>query len=603
MKHEKGGGRHLDSVATPPAASAVHADRAQTDARRWRLVFYAVAAGYLLVTILAWQLGYLRDPGRRITGMDSVYYYVYLPSVFFDGDLDFTNNLERLYHPGYKSKLTPIGLPENQFSVGPAILWAPLYGLAHLATLLARLFGAALPADGYGPLYMGFVYVGNSLYAVLGVVLTALFLKPFFRPAAVGLACVAIMLASQLTYYFWSFTAMSHNTSFAMAALFFLLWRRKGVHPATALAAALMFLARWQNLLLLAPLVISSAADLVGAFKGEGPAPAAWVKRHTLFALVFLAGVSPQLAAWWILYGSPVTIPQGSGFISFGDIKLWPVLFGANHGLFTWHPLLLAGVAGLVLFWRRNRVLAAGLLAAFACQALMNAVVYDPSASWSFGHRRFISLLPVFAFGLACLVDGLGRLNRGALAAAGAVVLALAVWNEAFIFQYHRGIITRCGELSFRELVTDKFRLGALAHARALNLAAFKALQTRDLAAFDAAAKGAYELSPPHWRADILYALAALVHNRPEEGLEALSRWHESEPPALLPRWAMAELYARQGDYPAAARLFRPDDPSEAPDLDAEIRARIEARAKSVLDVRFYRRYQALIMKVIYLRS
>src|SRR5204863_9632585 len=87
-----------------------------------------------------------RRYGRLIVG-DGIYYYVYLRSAVLDGDLDFTND-DTIYQqynnedPIKKAEMlarkTPTGLAGNLFSVGPAILWSPVF----LVTRgLALLFG------------------------------------------------------------------------------------------------------------------------------------------------------------------------------------------------------------------------------------------------------------------------------------------------------------------------------------------------------------------------------------------------------------------------------------------------------------------------------
>ncbi len=98
-----------------------------------------------------------RRYGRLIVG-DGIYYYVYLRSAVLDGDLDFTNDYT-LYQqfnnedPRKKAEmlerdLTPTGKPGNLFSVGPALLWAPVFIPTHLVALALN-----LPHDGFSYYY------------------------------------------------------------------------------------------------------------------------------------------------------------------------------------------------------------------------------------------------------------------------------------------------------------------------------------------------------------------------------------------------------------------------------------------------------------------
>ena len=91
---------------------------------RWRAnenrVYIVLIVAYLVLTSGFGYLGYLENIERRIRGNDSVYYYSYLRSAFFDRDLNFENEWAHFY-----------GAPENSpsydnvFSIGPAILWTP----------------------------------------------------------------------------------------------------------------------------------------------------------------------------------------------------------------------------------------------------------------------------------------------------------------------------------------------------------------------------------------------------------------------------------------------------------------------------------------------
>ena len=75
----------------------------------------------------------LRAIGRGMA--DGVGYYAYLPSVFFDGDLNFTNEFDPQQSPFTHIPLNiPAARPGyliNPWSVGPAIYWTPFWLLGH----------------------------------------------------------------------------------------------------------------------------------------------------------------------------------------------------------------------------------------------------------------------------------------------------------------------------------------------------------------------------------------------------------------------------------------------------------------------------------------
>jgi len=60
------------------------------------------------------------------------------------------------------------------------------------------------------------------------------------------------------------------------------------------------------------------------------------------------------------------------------------VLFSANHGLFYWHPLLLAGLVGLIaLAWRQGRLVRAGIAAVAVWSAGVFAQGRNFAGNWT----------------------------------------------------------------------------------------------------------------------------------------------------------------------------------------------------------------------------
>src|SRR5260370_11865855 len=78
----------------------------------------------------------------------------------------------------------------------------------------------------------------------------------------------------------------------------------------------------------------------------------------------------------------------------------------------------------------------------------------------SFGNRFFISLTPIFIFGLALLLQRFAQLfrsQRGAFAAAAALLFFLVAWNAGFIFQWGSHLIPARGPVSFSEITPNQF--------------------------------------------------------------------------------------------------------------------------------------------------
>ncbi len=430
-----------------------------------------VAILFLFVVVFAASIALApRRYGRLIVG-DGIYYYVYLRSVVLDGDLDFTNDFT-LYQSYNSQDLvkkqemleehkTPLGKPANYFSVGPALLWAPAYIPIHLLAL-----ALGLPHDGFSYLYEApplFLSIG---YAFIGILLMYRVAAGMFSRWAALVAVLGVWLATNVVYYMGVSPSASHALSMFAVSLFLYLWRRTRVNRTLrqwfllGLSAGLMTLVRWQDLLVaLLPLF-----ELIGGWQQESKTSSSLsALRASLAAgLVFMAGLalafSPQMAAWQILYGSPLTAPQGSGFFYPLRPEMWNVLFGLKRGLFTWTPLVLLAVIGFFPLYRRDRLLGLSCVVILLAETYVNSIVYDWWGGEAFGARRFIGLMPLFALGLAALVDALRpQFSRSVVAAALGIFI---IWNMLFILQYDlwlHGIGHISAQPTLKEITVDKF--------------------------------------------------------------------------------------------------------------------------------------------------
>ncbi|RIK27016.1 MAG: hypothetical protein DCC52_09740 [Chloroflexi bacterium] len=230
--------------------------------------------------------------GRLIVG-DGIYYYVYLRSAVLDGDLNFQNDYE-IYQSFNTQDLrkkqemlerkTPIGMPANLFSVGPAVLWAPLFLLTH--------FGAALwhqTGDGYALWEQAPLMLASIAYGFIGILLMYRVTAGMFSKFAALVSLLGIWLATNVVYYMGISPSASHVLSMFASALFVYLWWRgqKGWTKlgwlGWGLSAGLMALVRWQDLLiallaLLEWIAVTRAARqttknwlaLAGTFVGRG---------------------------------------------------------------------------------------------------------------------------------------------------------------------------------------------------------------------------------------------------------------------------------------------------------------------------------------------
>ena len=398
-----------------------------------------LAIGVLFAAAYGSSLVLLRKPGGQIVVGDALNHYVQLRSIVFDRDLQFRNEYARLHGVPEEAiaavsegeRMTPTDHIRNYMPFGPALLWAPLFLLVTALVWFANLFGAGYPLDGYARLFQATAGFSGIAAACAGSVLAwAAAARLVDRGAAIW-ATLAVWLSSSALYYSLVSPTYSHAASMFAVSAFWLAWtgsrdrQTLARYAAVGALAGVAALMRWQDaILLLIPI-------------GE----AAWRRRDGLAATAARAGAAiaaaalaftPQMAVWAVLYGSPLVIPQGSGFMRWSEPALWAVLFSDNHGLFSWTPIVLLSVAGLVPLARREPIVGAAGIGFVLVTWYVNAAVADWWGGEAFGARRFISCYPVFVLGLASLFADVWR----SLAARRVVTVAFTAYTLLLLLQY-----------------------------------------------------------------------------------------------------------------------------------------------------------------------
>lgn len=419
-----------------------------------------VLGALLVVSLLAFLV---TVPLPRVDGMligsDGVGYYMYVRSMVIDGDVDFANEYAFLYPERDVSSLrTATGLTANQFAVGPALLWLPFFVAAHWAALALNALGVPIATDGYGYLYQAAVCVGSIVYGAGAMVLMHRTARRLFPDTAL-LACVLLWVTTNFIYYLIIEPSMSHMCSVFATSLLMYLW--VSTRPLTSLrrclyigmAGGLVGLVRQPDAtFLLLPLLdflllrepISERMKRIGVSVGG------------FFAVFWV-----QMLVWNTLNGSPFL----SGYLmnpeqsfSWFSPHLVEVLFSTEHGLFLWHPIYLFALAGLVWFWRTDRLLTGLLLLGFLMQLYIIAAWSYWSQADAFGGRMFLASLPIFAIGLASLFH---RIKGKAFAWSTAIGVAgvLLLWNALFLVQYRMGFISMDGPYTIQELTVGKAQM------------------------------------------------------------------------------------------------------------------------------------------------
>lgn len=400
----------------------------------------AIIGAVMLVVYLAAVLLFPKADGRIVFG-DATHHFVQLRSLVFDHDLNFRDDYVRIYHlhggeRGLEwvfTDLTRTGHVRNYMPIGPALLWAPLYLLVAAAETMRAWMGLGIPPDGFGRAFQLVPGVTGILAATAAAWITFRLAARFTDRASAAVATIGIWLGSHALYYSLVSPSYSHAASMFTGALFFAAWLatrdrpgvwRAALWGALAGASALM---RWQDAVFVVVPLVEIARWPTGwrtKLAGAAAMSAAWL-------VVF----SPQMVVWDVLYGQPFALPQGPSFMRWSAPHLAAVLLSDNHGLFTWTPIIVLAIAGLVTFARRLPAVALPIAAVLLVSWYVNAAVADWWAGEAFGARRFLSLFPLFVLGLAVWLQP-RRSDAPIRPWRLAVVAGLVVANGLLLVQY-----------------------------------------------------------------------------------------------------------------------------------------------------------------------
>jgi hypothetical protein len=240
--------------------------------------------------------------------------------------------------------------------VGPAILWLPLFLVATAGAWLLNLTGAQIPIDGYGRLFQATAGFSGIAAATLGVWISWRACRWLYPARAAAWATLVLWLSSSAIYYSLVSPTYSHAASLLAASGFWYAWIRSNEASPTrryALLGCLTGIAalmRWQDAILLAPV----ALDLLLNVRARRFSLATAVWLGLLSLVTAAVAFVPQMIVWMTLYGQPLAMPQGGGFMRWTEPALWSVLFSDWHGLLTWTPVVAVALVGLMAHSRRR---------------------------------------------------------------------------------------------------------------------------------------------------------------------------------------------------------------------------------------------------------
>jgi hypothetical protein len=418
---------------------------------------------------------------------DGVGYYAYARALLIEHQLDFrqdwlhANSSFRMGRVDDQDRILPLeftstGHLDNHFSIGPAILWAPFLLAAQAAVKFNHLLGGHIPADGFSFPYILAIALGSAFYGFLGILLSFEIARKYFPARWAFLGSLGIWFASSLPVYMYFNPSWSHAHSAFMVALFFWYWDRTRADRSwtqwlvLGLISGLMMDVYYVCAVLL---VVPLAESLAGYWQGIQARQLQPVGRlflqNILFALTAFLAFLPTLITKKIIYG---------GYLNFGYHEHWAlaspallrVCFSSEHGLFSWTPIILFAVIGLVLLQKQDRALSLYTLLAFVTYLYAIGCYENWAGISSFGNRFFVALTPLFILGLASLFDWLAEAwqERRAAIFAASLTAVLIVWNMGLVFQWGTHLIPARGPISWHDTAYNQVAVVPVQAARTL---------------------------------------------------------------------------------------------------------------------------------------
>ncbi|HYP39525.1 MAG TPA: glycosyltransferase family 39 protein [Chloroflexia bacterium] len=435
----------------PLAAQAAMLTPERSAARRWWHDRALVALVTLFVVVAPLVTS-------RIYASDEIQYFAYTHSLFFDGDLDFSNQylyfyesdkvkFQAIYEDLYLKHEPETGLPINVAPIGTGLLWMPSFAAAHSFVLAASALGMDIPANGYSQPYIVAICLTSYLYGCLGLLLCYLLAKGLFGSGVAAFAVATVWLATPLVFYTVVAPPWSHATSLFTVTLFLWYWNRTRRKEGRSLrewallgaSAGLMMLVREQDALFMVVPATEAALALVGDWRAKVQALTANIRRWVIGLL--LMGITaavvfvPQLIAYRVITGGFGPSKVVSGKFTWTAPNALNVLFSPEHGLIPWTPVLVLALIGLALLWRTDRTLTLALSVAFLLQVYVAGSFLTWQSAGSFGQRRFINSTSIFVLGACALVAWALANGCPKWLIAGVAALFVA-WNAGLLMQY-----------------------------------------------------------------------------------------------------------------------------------------------------------------------
>lgn len=410
---------------------------------QWFIGFFLLLASIFLAHY--WVVG------QAVYG-DGIYHYAFTRSIVKDGDIHLVNEYSHTYSPVNNNNVYPVapvtvenvtanGFAQNKYGIGAPLFWVIPFAFVDFFVNVWNIVSLPISSHGFSDLYQISVGLFNVAAASLGVVLLYVFLKNYFKPVPAFIAVATVLFGSNLFYYSSLDVINSHPFSFLFSTIFLFYWWKtfaRRTHKQWFLLGiilGILLLIRTQDIVFLVLIV----AEIIVLLKQKGFTMShirQEIPKYLLFAVGLILAFLPQLFVWQTLYGDIWTSPyiRGGERFTFLNPHLIELFIYSKIGIVFWTPLFLVCIAGLVFFFKKQKMLAGLSLLLVVSEIYFISAWSGWTQGESYGVRMLISSIPFMAIGLAYMTQKL--LERFTLKKVIIICSAVVAFNFALVFYF-----------------------------------------------------------------------------------------------------------------------------------------------------------------------
>jgi hypothetical protein len=376
--------------------------------------YFTLSKSTILVCILFISIYRLNTVQDNETSWDVLGYYLPLPATVIHHDpglknidwLKEANEGNKYTDTYYQLGVNEKGDPMYFFLFGMAIFYLPFFLLGHGS---AALFG--YPMDGFSEPYQFCLVIGGVVYTIIGLIFLRKILLNFYTEKISALVILIIVFATNYSHHLTIKNLETVNILFMLMTIliwFTIKWHKEHKTKqliAIALSVALMTLVKPSEVFALFIPLFWNVSSRAG-FKEKRAL--IWKHRKQFLIAIGLAVMIfvPQLFYWYKKTGSFIFDSyQNAGVgLDFRHPYIFEVLFSYKKGWLIYTPIMILGLIGLYLIYRKQKEIRLALLFYF----LISFYVLASWTEWWYGAafscRPVITAYPILAIGLGALL-------------------------------------------------------------------------------------------------------------------------------------------------------------------------------------------------------